>query len=391
MSARYITLAKQIFLAVVLIVIGYFVLNYDILFTDRLVKEFGDAYAAEITPSGQIKEFTLTAKESQIELLDGYKTTVWSYNGSVPGPELRVQKGDTVRVRFQNNLPQETTIHWHGVRVPNAMDGVSGVTQDSVQPGDSFLYEFTPKDAGTFWFHPHVRTSEQIERGLYGLLIVEDPDDPIYSQDIAMVVDDWRLLEDGVVDPRFNTGHDLVHDGRWGSVVTVNSSRDYGIRARPGERLRLRFVNTSNGRVYKLDFGELEGVAIAVDGMKVGRAFSANGFELAPGNRLDVDVTIPQASISKPFEITDTFTRQPNILAAITVSGDSVDELIFDPPVADHVPEWKDASLEVPDKEYILNARRGGKYGVEWTINGKAFPTMEPITLKTGEFSKLRF
>jgi FtsP/CotA-like multicopper oxidase with cupredoxin domain len=106
---------------------------------------------------------------------------VWAYNGQVPGPVLRVRLGETLRVHFTNNLPEETTIHWHGVRLPNAMDGVPGVTQPPVPPAGEFVYEFTPKDAGTFWFHPHVRASEQVERGLYGVLVVEDASPGVFA------------------------------------------------------------------------------------------------------------------------------------------------------------------------------------------------------------------
>src|SRR5207253_4788676 len=136
------------------------------------------------------------------------------------GPVLRVRLGDTVRATLVNDLPQPTTIHWHGVRLPNAMDGVPGVAQPPVEPGQRFTYEFTPKDAGTFWFHPHLRASEQVERGLFGVLIVEDAQPAPYARDLVWVLDDWLLDEGGPGRERqifgeFNTPHDLAHDGRW--------------------------------------------------------------------------------------------------------------------------------------------------------------------------------
>jgi len=136
------------------------------------VREFTNSYPTEATPVGVTREFALTAAPATVTLFDGRPLQVWAYNQQVPGPVLRVRLGETVRATLTNRLPQPTTIHWHGVRVPNAMDGVPGVTQPPVQPGDSFVYEFTPKDAGTFWFHPHLRSSEQVERGLFGVLIV---------------------------------------------------------------------------------------------------------------------------------------------------------------------------------------------------------------------------
>jgi len=129
--------------------------------------------------------FELLAAPAELALVDGGKLRVWAYNGQVPGPTFRVRLGETVRVNFTNRLPQATTVHWHGVRVPNGMDGVPHVTQGPVEPGESFIYEFTPKDAGTFWFHPHVRSSEQVERGLYGVLVVEDEKPAPYDRDVV--------------------------------------------------------------------------------------------------------------------------------------------------------------------------------------------------------------
>src|SRR5690606_18794958 len=101
-------------------------------------------------------------------------TLAWTYNGVVSGPEIRVRHGDPVRVRLINQLSEATTIHWHGIRLNNAMDGVPGLTQAPVEPGESFEYEFVPPDAGTYWYHSHNRTYRQVDKGLYGPLIVEE-------------------------------------------------------------------------------------------------------------------------------------------------------------------------------------------------------------------------
>jgi FtsP/CotA-like multicopper oxidase with cupredoxin domain len=214
----------------------------------------------------------------------------------VPGPELRIRLGETLRVRFTNHLPEATTIHWHGVRVPNGMDGVPSVTQPPVEPGGTFTYEFTPKDAGTFWFHPHVRSSEQVERGLYGVLVVEDATPPPYTRDVVWVLDDWLLDENRQIFGEFNTPHDLAHDGRWGNALTVNGRTSERLALRPGERVRLRLLNSANGRVFKLDFGNLAVAVIAVDGLYLRQPIRYDGFEIAPGNRLDLDVSAPSAS-----------------------------------------------------------------------------------------------
>jgi len=224
----------------------------------QLEEELTSAYSMNAPPVSGIQSFELTAAPTSIQQFDGRLLDVWAYNGTVPGPVLRVRLGEEIEVKLHNRLPQPTTIHWHGVRVPNAMDGVPGVTQEAVAPGASFTYRFTPKDAGTFWFHPHVRTAEQVERGLYGVLIVDDAAPRPYSRDEVWVLDDWRLGPDGQIDPNFVTRHDLAHDGRWGQLVTVNGETSQELIVRPGERIRLRLVNTSNGRVYRPDFSGLD-------------------------------------------------------------------------------------------------------------------------------------
>ncbi len=356
------------------------------------VDQFTGSYPELRGQSGQVREFNIEATPSSFELAEGISVSSFSYNGQIPGPELRVELGDSIRVYFKNNLPQPTTIHWHGVRVPNAMDGVPGVTQEPVEPGGSFVYEFTPKDAGTFWFHPHVRTSEQIERGLYGVLVVEDPADPEYSQDVVWVIDDWRITEEGLLDERFNTRHDLAHDGRWGNVITVNGSVGERLTARAGERLRLRLVNASNGRVYAPSFAGLEAAIIAVDGMKVATPQSAAGFEIAPGNRLDVDITIPLSMAGQTLKVTDEFTGKSNQLAQIVVEPDeAVMTPQFEYPLATNLPLWSGAADLSVDIEYQLDAERGGENGITWTINGDAFPNATPATLRYGQFHKIRF
>ena len=108
----------------------------------------------QIKPTGHVKSFDLVAQPAAWELLPGVSTRAITYNGSVPGPTIRVTEGDTLRVTLRNELDQDTTIHWHGLHVPNAMDGVPGVTQDPVKPGATFTYEFTASHAGTFMYHP---------------------------------------------------------------------------------------------------------------------------------------------------------------------------------------------------------------------------------------------
>jgi len=118
---------------------------------------------------------------------------VWAYDAQVPGPVLRYRRGEVLDLELHNALPDPTTIHWHGIRLPNAMDGVPGLTQDAVAPGQRFRYRFALPDAGTYWYHPHWGTPEQLERGLSGALIIEDDEPPLVDRDLVWLLDDWRL------------------------------------------------------------------------------------------------------------------------------------------------------------------------------------------------------
>jgi FtsP/CotA-like multicopper oxidase with cupredoxin domain len=327
----------------------------------------------------------LEAAPTTVDIGSGKPLEVWAYNGSVPGPTIRLRLGDTLRARFTNRLPVATTVHWHGVRVPNAMDGVPGVTQPAIQPGETFVYEFTPKDAGTFWFHPHLRRSEQVERGLYGVLIVEDRSPPVYSQEMVWVLDDWLLASDGQIQEPFNTRHDLAHDGRWGNLVTVSGRRLPSFSTKPGERVRLRLLNAANGRVFAPDFSRFDGHVIAVDGRTAAAPLPLLGVELAPGNRMDLDLVVPASAAGRRILVTDNFTRAPIPLAELAVGVEKVVTPTFSTLARAQVPEWSVASNLAPDLEIRLAARAGGPYGIEWTLNDRVMRHEEAATHEHGD------
>ena len=239
---------------------------------------------------------TLTSMPSTVRIApaDYPETRIWSYDGLSPGPELRLSQGDVLRRRLRNDLEVPTTIHWHGIRLDNAMDGVPDLTQQPVAPGETFDYRFACPDAGTFWYHSHQKAVEQVERGLYGALIVEESEPPDVDADHVLVLDDWRLDEDAQITGDFDNGHDLSHAGRIGNVVTTNGDTDLALDVSEGDRLRLRLINAANARVFELGLHGLSGWIVATDGMpmSVPRRVSRT-FELAPAQRIDlvVDVT----------------------------------------------------------------------------------------------------
>jgi FtsP/CotA-like multicopper oxidase with cupredoxin domain len=363
----------------------------------QLVDEFEGAYPDEVDPSGRIHELEIVAEPTEVRLGDGPPLRVWAYNGSVPGPTVRIRLGDTLRAHFVNRLPDETTIHWHGVRVPNAMDGVPHVTQPPVRPGERFVYEFTPKDAGTYWFHPHVRGSEQVERGLHAVLIVDDPQPLPYSRDVMWVIDDWRLDPSRQIDGNFNTRHDLAHDGRWGNVRTINGRTDEILRVRPGERIRLRMLNCANGRIIAPHFGSLRPRIIAVDGKYLREAIPLQRFEMAPGNRLDLDIVVDQR-VSELLPVLDVFSSRGSVpIASIAVDGPPVETPDFASPAGAHIPRWERGLSAPVHHDYRMNARLGGPHGIEWTFDNQAMRhehghAHEPsLAFTRGLFHRIRF
>ncbi|MCK0166706.1 multicopper oxidase family protein [Jannaschia sp. S6380] len=229
-------------------------------------------------------------------------TSVWAYAtegaGRVPGPEIRVTAGDRVRRQLANDLPQATAVHWHGIRIDNAMDGAAPLTQAAVAPGASFDYGFIAPDPGTYWYHSHNRGQEQVARGLAGPLIVEDREPWLglpgaATRELTLVLDDWLLDADAaIVEDRWDDLHAASHDGRMGNTVTVNGAAYPDLPVRPGERLRLRIVNTAIDRIMLLGLPNLSARLIALDGHPVSPR-DVETLLLAPAQRADVVIDVP--------------------------------------------------------------------------------------------------
>ena len=216
-------------------------------------------------------EVSLTAAPARLALQPGKVTDVWAYNGMVPGPTLEAREGDKVIIHFKNNLPETSTIHWHGLHIPADMDGSPF---SPVPPGGKKDYIFTidPGTAGTFWYHPHpdVRTGYQIEKGLYGAIIVRPAHDPLPAMpEKLLILSDNRFLRDGTIDmsvPHTPAGIVDEENGREGNVMFVNGQIMPKITIRSGEVQRWRVVNAGAARVYRLAIPGQTFVQVGSDG-----------------------------------------------------------------------------------------------------------------------------
>lgn len=215
--------------------------------------------------------------------------TMLGFNGSWPGPELRVGQGDDVSVRVDNRLDEGTLVHWHGLRLPNRMDGVNVLTQEVIPPGRTFDYRFAAKDAGTFWYHSHYIAFDQVSRGLFGPLIVEEAAPPDVDFDLTVQLFDLLVDNAGQYQEDFPADQ-FTRAGRMGNVVrALVPARS----VQQGARLRLRLINPSIDRVYRMQIGGVDGHIVALDGMPLMAPRAVGEIVLAPGQRCDVigDVT----------------------------------------------------------------------------------------------------
>ncbi|TLP41912.1 multicopper oxidase family protein, partial [Cohaesibacter sp. CAU 1516] len=240
-------------------------------------------------------------------------STLWTYNGRAPGPEIRVKQGERIKVRFINELEEPSSIHWHGIRIDNAMDGVSGLTQEAVKPGESFDYDFVVPDAGTYWYHAHNKSWNQVARGLYGPLIVEEPYPTFDAEhDLTLVIDDWRVDRNGQLDEQsFGAMMDWSHGGRLGNWLTVNGDSMPEIKLNAGEAYRLRLINVCNSRVLEMDLNRLGAKVLAFDGQPLGQleVIDYSPYSFGPAQRVDLlvipktgnDFTLEELSGDTPF------------------------------------------------------------------------------------------
>ena len=333
------------------------------------------------------KRFTLTAAET---IIDGQ--SMWALNGSVPGPELRVNQGDRVRVTLINDLPESTTLHWHGVMVPNAEDGVAGVTQDAVPPGGEYVYEFVAHEAGTFWYHSHQQTEAQLPRGLFGPLVVLPADGQVQQRDYTL------MLHGSAGKVSINAVPDVLH-----------------LQANPGDTVRLRIVNAVDpGMDGGPEAPVLVGApyqVVALDGRDVHgpASLGPTRIPLGMGQRADLVFTMPASGSVQLIDTEETgevsavqkalFGNPQKRLASVSIGAgaaptvDAASAALFDilhygTPSRDGVAAASaDASVPVVLGEHP--GIRDGRPQLIHTINAAASPSIQPINVVEGEVVRM--
>ncbi|VEG44436.1 putative multicopper oxidase [Mycolicibacterium flavescens] len=350
--------------------------------------------------SGPGFDITFTPAEVDVDL-GGVTVRTWAYGDRVPGPEIRIRRGDRMRAQLDNGLPAPTTIHWHGLAIPNPMDGVPVLSQPAVPAGQSFTYDFVVPDAGTYWYHSHEGT--QLDRGLYGPLIIEDPADGAdYDDELVVVLDDWvdgtgrtpdQVLAElnkagmpampNIPDAGINPATPLGDDGGDvtypyyvinGRVTADPEVVDY----RAGQRIRLRVINAGSDTAFQVGVPGHPLRVIATDGFPV-ESRQADSVILGMGERADAIVTLhASAPVIAAAYRKDGYARLDMRVDNKAGTGnidDYVATLRTQPPL-DTATLAATPEVNLPDRaaQQVIDMRLAGPVnGYTWTINGKRY------------------
>lgn len=352
--------------------------------------------------------------------LGGLVVDTWAYGDSIPGPLIRARAGDLVRVTVKNGLPASTSVHWHGIALRNDMDGVPGITQDPIAVDGSLTYEFTAPDPGTYFYHPHSGT--QLDRGLYGPLIIDDPSDPgDYDVEWLVVVDDWldgtgrtpnqvlKTLTSGGMGGMDMSGMDMGGMGHRGMRSAILGSAGdvrypwYLIngqaadvatpfRAEPGMVARFRFINAASDTAFRVALGGHRMTITHSDGYPV-LPHETDAILIGMGERYDVRVVLNDGAFplvasaeGKGGYARTTVTTSPGLGSPRSLPAELDGEITLGTDLTTA------SAVQLPkrtvDREHQL-LLRGSMMPYRWTINGQTYPNADPLDVKQGERLRL--
>ncbi len=238
-------------------------------------------------------DYELIVEPASLEILPGKITSGLAYNGQFPAPVIRGKQGQRLRVRVTNKMQEPTTVHWHGIRLDIAMDGVPYLTQPPIEPGETFVYDFMCPDAGSFWYHPHINSLQQLSRGLEGALIIDEADPVDFDEDLVVTLKDWNLNDDGTFKP-FTSPRMAFRMGTLGNVKTVNGQQKPIFEIPAGGVVRVRFLNIDNTRVFNLTLKDYPAQVLALDGNPVPTPYPLDVRATGSGMRMDIGLIAPE-------------------------------------------------------------------------------------------------
>ena len=366
--------------------------------------------------SEEIREVSLTAAVTPVDIGTGRTFMAWTYNGTAPGPEIRVKEGDTLRVTLRNNLPEGTTIHWHGLPVPNRMDGVPDVTQDPVQTGASFIYEFEATPPGTYVYHSHA--SYQLDRGLYGALIIEPKqEERSYDREYTLLLDDWATVDGGGPEAsrqgrvRSGMGTGMMGSGQQDPEAPLLEPLydEYTIngkvfRASPpftvkrGERVRLRIINPSAATLYTLRIAGHSLTVTHTDGRPV-VPFTVDALRVGMGERYDAELTANNPGRWYIYTLRDGSPAGGRQLGSLVYQGITATSFNNDTLSRFRVSEYR--LFDGVEETYVMPVSTidrafrmtlsGGVMSPYWTINGKVYPDTDTLSVIPGESVRFEY
>jgi FtsP/CotA-like multicopper oxidase with cupredoxin domain len=356
------------------------------------------------------------AEAAEVEVAPQHPYRTWVYNGKFPGAEIRVKEGERLHIIVENKLPEETTVHWHGVPVPNPMDGVPGLTQQPIKPGEQFIYDWVASPAGTYMYHTHVGL--QLDRGLMGPLIIEEKQPHIqYDRDYVIVLDDFLpgapkpLAASGGMMGGMMGGMGRGRRGMMGGGMMGVEMPPYAglmmnahlpedpvvFETRKSERLRLRFLNPSGASAYRVAIGGHRMAITHTDGRPV-KPFTVDSFHIGMGERYDVlvEANNPGAWWIAAAPLQQNLPPARAILRYCdSVQGTPTRNSLPDGLEAGHLLDISELeSLEAlpsaePDQkfDFVLS---GGMMSSAWTMNGEAYPDAAPLEIHEGAWVRVR-
>jgi FtsP/CotA-like multicopper oxidase with cupredoxin domain len=340
------------------------------------------AYEAAVPDADRsVVEVDLEAREVDWEFTPGRVTRAWGFNGQIPGPTIEARVGDVLEVRLTNRLPEPTVIHWHGLQVPAAMDGTDMV-QRRVAPGETFTYRFKLPDAGTFWYHPHMNETVQLERGLYGAIVVRGPDEPQLDAERVLVLDDTQLDRKGQIKP---PGWWIErHDGRQGSTRLVNGKKEPELTIAAGQVERWRIVNAASARYVRLSIGGRPFTILGTDGGLIDAPITVNEVLLTPADRVELAVG--------PFAEGETLNIEALPYKRMTVAKAKLERFatLRVGPAAPSRARIPDKLREIeplvtgpvtPTREVHLGFKMSLKRGIDFVINKEPHHRDRPVTV----------